>query len=245
MKILVCLAGVYLLMLAHVLAESVLIVSEEVAFTADALIMNLVHVRGQTFRSRRLVIAQDAKIRFYVCVQMPFQTPIVYSAPGTVSTGVEFLLLLLLSTVSNGTGATSSAASATGRGRRRRRRCTARLLRLQRRCCNGRRDVRRSDQGFHSEGCVTFVCLCRSRLTRECRQTKVRIRGRRWSNCCLHRLVLDLAGDRYTSGSTTLDGYRRVEWNLGRRCCCHNQRRCFRRRMVYVHITSCSFLDLL
>lgn len=36
----------YLLMLAHVLAESVLVVSEEVAFTADALIVYFMDVRG-------------------------------------------------------------------------------------------------------------------------------------------------------------------------------------------------------
>jgi len=47
----------YLLMLAHVLAKSVLIVSEEVAFAADALIVYFMDVRGQPFGAGRFVIA--------------------------------------------------------------------------------------------------------------------------------------------------------------------------------------------
>ena len=57
-----------LLMLPHVLTESVLIVGEEVAFAADALVVDLVDVGGQPLRAGRFVVAQDAQVGFDVGV---------------------------------------------------------------------------------------------------------------------------------------------------------------------------------
>ncbi len=59
---------VYLLVLAHVLAERFLVVGQVVALRADALIMHLVHVRGQPLRARRFVVAYDAQVRLDVRV---------------------------------------------------------------------------------------------------------------------------------------------------------------------------------
>jgi len=55
-------------MLPHVLTESVLIVGEEVAFAADALVVDLVDVGGQPLRAGRFVVAQDAQVGFDVGV---------------------------------------------------------------------------------------------------------------------------------------------------------------------------------
>ena len=111
----VCL-GYYLLVLAHVQLQSVLVVGEKVALAADALVVHLVDVRGQTLRPRRFVVAQYAQVRFDVRVQVPLQTPVVDAPPRAVRARVQLFLLLLL-------GAALAAAAASSSSSARRCRC--------------------------------------------------------------------------------------------------------------------------
>lgn len=83
-------------MLAHVLTEGVLIISQEVALATDSLVVNFVDVRGQPFGSGRFIVAKDAEVGLDVGVEVAFETPIVHTSPGAVGTRVQFFFLLLL-----------------------------------------------------------------------------------------------------------------------------------------------------
>lgn len=79
----------------HVLGESELVVSQEGAFVARALVVHLEHVGGKSLRPGRLVVTEGAHKWFDVGVEMSLQTPIVHSGPGAVTAGKSLFLLLL------------------------------------------------------------------------------------------------------------------------------------------------------
>ena len=68
--LLCCLRIANLLVLAHVLTECVLVVGQEVALAANALVVHLVDVGSEAFRARCLVVAQNAEVGFDVGVEV-------------------------------------------------------------------------------------------------------------------------------------------------------------------------------
>lgn len=73
--------------------ELLLRIAEEGALVAGALVVHFQHMRGQAFRARRLIIAQQANKRFCVRIQMTFQAPLIRAGPRTVTAGEAFLTL--------------------------------------------------------------------------------------------------------------------------------------------------------
>jgi len=67
--------------LVNVLREAELIVSKEGALVAGALVVDLEHVGGQSFRAGSFIVAQGAHKRLDVSVEVSFQTPIVHTRP--------------------------------------------------------------------------------------------------------------------------------------------------------------------
>lgn len=84
------------------------------ALAARALIVHLQHMRCQTFRSCRLIIAEQADKRLCVCVQMTLEAPLVGTRPGAVAAGEAFLTLRFQQTRSR----CAAARSRTGTGHR-------------------------------------------------------------------------------------------------------------------------------
>jgi hypothetical protein len=82
-------------MLMHVLGKSELIVSQEGAFVARALVVHLEHVGGESLGPGRLVVTEGAHKRLDVGVEVSLQTPIVHPRPRAVAAGKALLLLLL------------------------------------------------------------------------------------------------------------------------------------------------------
>lgn len=60
----------YLLMFTHMLAEGVLIVCQKVALATDSLVVNFMHVCGQSFGTGCFIVTQDAEVGFDVGVEM-------------------------------------------------------------------------------------------------------------------------------------------------------------------------------
>jgi hypothetical protein len=85
----------YLLVLMHVLGESELVVSQEGAFVARALVVHLEHVGGKSLGPGRLVVTEGAHERLDVGVEVSLQTPIVHPGPRAVAARKALLLLLL------------------------------------------------------------------------------------------------------------------------------------------------------
>lgn len=73
----------------------ILIIGQIIAFGADFFVVHLEDVRGQALRPGRFIITQHAHIWFCVCVQVPFQAPIVAARPGTIATDESFVAFLL------------------------------------------------------------------------------------------------------------------------------------------------------
>lgn len=73
--------------------QLVLVVGEEGALAAGLLVVHLVHVRGQPLGARRLVLAQRARERLQVRVQVPLQAPVVHAGPRAVAARVSTLPL--------------------------------------------------------------------------------------------------------------------------------------------------------
>jgi hypothetical protein len=82
-------------MLMHVLRESQLVVSQEGAFVARALVVHLEHVGGESLGPGRLVVTKGTHKWLDVGVEVSLQTPIVHPRPRTVAAGKTLLLLLL------------------------------------------------------------------------------------------------------------------------------------------------------
>jgi len=56
--------------------------------------VNFEYVGGQPFGPGRFVLAEHAFVRFHVCVQVPFQAPIIDARPRAERTAVPFLEVL-------------------------------------------------------------------------------------------------------------------------------------------------------
>ena len=64
------------------------VLAEERASRALPPVVHLQHVRRQAFRACSLVLAQGAGERLEMGVEVPFQAPVVHTAPGTVAASV-------------------------------------------------------------------------------------------------------------------------------------------------------------
>ena len=73
--------------------QLLLVVGQEGALGAGLLVVHLVHVRGEPLRARRLVLAQRARERLQVRVQVALQTPVVDARPRAVAARVPPLAL--------------------------------------------------------------------------------------------------------------------------------------------------------
>lgn len=71
------------------------IIRQIIALNASALIVHLENVRGESFGSRRLIIAQAANKRLQMRIHMPLQAPIVHAGPRAIAAAKPFLPLFL------------------------------------------------------------------------------------------------------------------------------------------------------
>lgn len=72
----------------------ILIISQIIAFGADFFVVYLEDMCSKTFGPGGLVVAQHAHIRFGVCVQMSFESPIIAARPGAIAADESFVALL-------------------------------------------------------------------------------------------------------------------------------------------------------
>lgn len=73
----------------------ILIFGQIIAFRAHFFVVYFEHMRGQSFRTGCLVIAQHADVGFRVRIQMPFQTPIVAARPCAIAAHETFVAFFL------------------------------------------------------------------------------------------------------------------------------------------------------
>lgn len=73
--------------------QLLLVVGEERALGAGLLVVHLMDVRSEPLGSRRLVLAQRARERLEVRVEMPLQAPVVNARPCAVAARVTSLSL--------------------------------------------------------------------------------------------------------------------------------------------------------
>lgn len=71
-----------------------LVVGEEGALGARLLVVDLVHVGGEALGARRLVLAQRARERLQVRVEVSLEAPVVHARPRAVAARVAPLALL-------------------------------------------------------------------------------------------------------------------------------------------------------
>lgn len=87
-------AGDSLIVFGLMGVQVVLVLGHVRAPAAHAFAVHLEHVGGQPFGPGRFVLAEHALVRFHVCVQVPFQAPVVYARPRTERAAVPLLEVL-------------------------------------------------------------------------------------------------------------------------------------------------------